>query len=254
MDPMHTDPVGNTPIHYPRGGAGIQRYALQRRDSVVALMPSGESQTTVLGRTAYVTITWIASDSGTRLTAQVDSVRADSMQGLPSAALDSARGARWTALRLPNGRVQNFTGGSGSLVGDQVRDQLALLFPPLPITGAVANASWTDSTSGPARVSAFDAVERALITAHALSERSEAGALQIEVTRNRTASGQGRQFGQAITVSGSGVDSLTYELGADARVMHVEGRRLTEVTVVLPAIGQQVTARESSLLVMSLLR
>ena len=251
---MRIDPVSATPIRYPLSGAGIQRYALLRRDSVVALMPSGESQTTVLGRTAYVTITWIASDSGTRLTAQVDSVRADSMQGLPSAALDSARGARWTALRLPNGRVQNFTGGTGSLVGDQVRDQLALLFPPLPTTGAVANVSWTDSTSGPARVSAFDAVERALILAHAESAPTPSGALQIDVTRSRTASGQSSQFGQVLTVSGTGVDSLIYQVGPDARVLSVEGRRLTDVTVVLPAIGQQVTARESSFLVMTLLR
>lgn len=251
---MGTEPVKPASIRYPRTGAGIQRYALLRRDSVVALMPSGDSQTTVLGRTAYVTLTWIASDSGTRLTAQVDSVRADSMQGLPSAALDSARGARWTALRLPNGRVQNFTGGSGSLVADQVRDQLALLFPPLPPTGAVPDAWWTDSTSGPARVSAFDAVERALITARAQALPSQAGALLIEVTRTRTASGQGSQFGQTINVSGTGIDSLAYELAPDARVLQVEGRRLTEVIVVLPAIGQQVTARESSLLVMTLLR
>ncbi len=248
------DPAGTIPIRYPLTGAGIQRYALLRRDSVVALMPSGESQTTVLGRTAYVTITWIAADSGTRLTAQVDSVRADSVQGLPSAALDSARGARWTALRLPNGRAQNFTSGSRSLVGDQVRDQLALLFPALPLTGAAPGVSWTDSSSGPVRVSAFDAIEQALITLRAEALPSPAGALSIEVTRTRTASGQGTQFGQPITVSGSGVDSLSYELGPDARVLRAEGRRVTDVTVVLPAIGQQVTARESSFLVMTLLR
>jgi hypothetical protein len=254
MDPLRTEPVGTVPVRYPRSGAGIQRYALLRRDSVVALMPNGESQTTVLGRTAYVTITWIAGDSGTRLTAQVDSVRADSMQGLPSAALDSARGARWTALRLPNGRVQNFTGGSGSLAGDQVRDQLALLYPPLPLGGAMVNAAWTDSTSGPARVSAFDAVERALITGRAHPPERAGSALLVDITRTRTASGESSQFGQKLTVSGSGVDSLTYIMGAEAQVLRVDGRRLTEVTVVLPAIGQQVTARESSLLVMTLLR
>jgi len=254
MDPVPMEPARTSPIRYPLSGAGLQRYALLRRDSVVALMPSGESETTVLGRTAYVTLTWIAADSGTRLTAQVDSVRADSVQGLPSAALDSARGVRWTALRLPNGRAQNFTSGSRSLVGDQVRDQLALLFPSLPLTGAVPDASWTDSTVGPVRVSAFEAIEQALVTGRAEALPSPAGALFIEVIRNRTASGQGTQFGQPITVTGSGVDSLSYVLGPDARVLRAEGRRVTDVTVVLPAIGQQVTARESSLLVMTLLR
>ena len=254
MDPMRTEPASAGPVRYPLSGAGIQRYALLRRDSVVAQMPSGESQTTVLGRTAFVTITWIASDSGTRLTAQVDSIRADSTQGLLSAALDSARGARWTALRLPSGAVQNFVGGSASLAGDQVRDQLALLFPPLPLAGAVPGASWTDSTSAPARVSAFETVERAVISAHAQSLEAPAGALLIEVTRNRTAAGQSTQFGQAITVSGTGVDSLAYRLGPDARVLHMEGQRTTDMTVVLPAIGQQVTAREYSFFVITLLR
>jgi hypothetical protein len=254
MDPVPMEPVRTISMRYPLSGAGIQRYALLRRDSVVALMPSGESQMTVLGRTAYVTITWIAADSGTRLTAQVDSVRADSVQGLPSAALDSARGVRWTALRLPNGRAQNFTSGSRSLVGDQVRDQLALLFPPLPLTGAVPDASWTDSTVGPVRVSAFEAIEQARIIGRAEALSSPPGALFIEVVRTRTSAGQGTQFGQPITVSGSGVDTLSYELGPDARVLRAEGRRVTDVTVVLPSIGQQVTARETSLLVMTLLR
>ena len=135
-----------------------------------------------------------------------------------------------------------------------MRDQLALLFPPLPLTGAAAGFSWTDSTSAPVRVSAFDAIEQALITVRAEALPSRAGALLVAVTRSRTASGQGTQFGQPITVTGSGVDSLSYELGPDARVLRAEGRRVTDVTVVLPAIGQQVTARESSLLVMTLLR
>jgi hypothetical protein len=135
-----------------------------------------------------------------------------------------------------------------------VRDQLALLFPPLPLTGAIPDASWTDSTVGPVRVSAFEAVEQALIVGRAEALPSPPGALSIAILRTRTASGQGTQFGQPITVSGSGVDSLSYALGPDARVLRAEGRRVTDVTVVLPAIGQQVTARETSLLVMTLLR
>ncbi len=254
MDPGRTDPARDVTIRYPRAGGGIQRYALVRRDSVVATMPTGEEQMQVQGRTAFVTITWVAADSGTRLTTQVDSIVGDSGLTTFAASLDSARGERWTGLRLPDGELVALSGGRGSLVGDQLRDQVQLLFPVLPPDGARPGASWSDSTTRPTRVSAFEANETAITFSRARPPAPANGALEVTVVRNRNASGEGTQFGQPITVLANGTDSLTYQLGTDSRVLRVEGYRITDVVVTLPSIGQTVPARESSILRMTLLR
>lgn len=127
---MGASAAGDFAIRYARSGAGIARYALTRHDSVAATMPSGESQVQVFGSTAYVTLTWLASDTGARITAAVDSVVPDSGLSFVPAVLDSARGARWTGLRRPTGRLTDLTGGPSSLISDQVREQIQLIFPP----------------------------------------------------------------------------------------------------------------------------
>lgn len=241
-------------IRYPRSGGGIARYAFSRRDSVTATMPSGENQTLVFGRTAFLTLTWIAADSGTKVTAAIDSIVPDSavLPG-PRMALDSARGARWTGLRTPTGKLVNLTSGSTSLAGDQVRDQLFLLFPLLPRDGVVSGATWTDSVDVPTRLSAFEAVENVVRNSVA-GTTSGSAPLPIDVIRQRSASSKVTQYGQEMLVTAQGVDSLQYQLGADGRVLLVQGQRHTDITIQLPAIGQSVPAQETSVLRMTLLR
>lgn len=240
-------------FRYPTSGAGIARYAFSRRDSVVATMPSGEEQIQVFGRIAYLTVTSIAADSGSRLTATIDSVVADTGLMLSAAVVDSARGTRWTALRLPPGGLTGVTGTRTSLLGDQVRDQLALLYPRLPADGARPGAHWTDSTTAPARVSAFEGLETS-VTTSAAGPLSPQGALPIQVTATRSAKGEATQFGQVISITATGSDTLTYQFGSDGRVLAADGRRWTSLVVEVTAIGQSVPAREISTLGMTLLR
>lgn len=254
MDPGRVEPGRDLNVRYPSVGSGILRYALLRRDSIVATMPTGETQTQVLGRTAFVTITWIAADTGTRITTMVDSVAADTGLTNFTASIDSARGLRWTALRLPNGRLTALSIGRGSLVGDQIRDQIQLIYPVLPVEGARPGASWTDSTTRPTRVSAFEANETALSSSVAEPAANSAGVLEIVTVRVRTASGTGTQFNQPMTVQASGADSLVYHIAADGRVLEVSGNRNTDLVVQLPSIGQSVPAHEASSLRMTLIR
>jgi hypothetical protein len=252
---MVTPEAAHAPaVRYPRSGGGIARYAFARRDTVVATMPSGESQQLVVGRTAYLTLTWIAADSGTRVTAAIDSVVADSGSG-PAviAVLDSARGTRWTGFRTPTGKLTNLSGGTPSLASDQIRDQLFLLFPLLPKEGVSAGNSWTDSVEVPTRLSAFEATEQ-VVRQSTAAQPSGNGPLPIDVVRTRTASSKVSQFGQEMLITGQGVDSLTYQLAVDGKVMGVTGRRHTSITIQLPAIGQSVPAQETSVLRMTLIR
>jgi hypothetical protein len=238
---------------YPRSGAGIARYAFARRDSVVATMPSGEEQVQVLARTAFLTLAWIAADSGTKITATIDSIVADSGLAVPVAVLDSARGTRWTALRSPTGSLSGLSGTRSSLLGDQVRDQLALLFPRLPPDGGRPGGQWTDSTEVPTRVSVFEVVESSATSAEAGQPLASA-ALPIQVTATRSAAGEATQFGQTIKVKATGSDTLSYQLATDGRVLGVGGHRWTSLVMELSDIGQSVPAREMSSLSMTLLR
>lgn len=253
--PMVTPEAAHGPaIKYPKSGGGIARYAFSRRDSVVATMPSGESQQLVVGRTAFLTLTWIAADSGTRVTAAIDSLVADSGT-VPSAiaVFDSARGTRWTAFRTPSGKLTNLTGGAPSLAADQVRDQLFLLFPLLPKDGVSSGQNWIDSVEVPTRLSAFEATEQVIRQSMA-GTAAGAAAMPIDVVRQRSTNSKVTQFGQEMLITGQGVDSLQYQLGGDGRVLSVMGRRHTSITIQLPAIGQSVPAQETSALRMTLLR
>lgn len=253
IDPGRTDSPAEASIRYPSSGGGISRYLLARRDSIAVTMPSGESQVQVSASTAFATLTWTAADSGTRISATVDSLVADPDLPLPFAQIDSAHQARWTFFRAPNGRITDVSGGPVSLRGDQVRDQLLLLFPPLPDGGARPGGSWSDSAFVPARVSAFEATEQAAVVAQAAPLSGLRGSLSVSVVRTRTASGEGTQFGQTITVLATGVDSLDVLLALDGRVQSASGTRVTDLVVDLSAIGQSVPAHQVSFLRASLL-
>lgn len=253
--PMVTPEAAHGPaIRYPKSGGGIARYAFSRLDSVVATMPSGESQQLTVGRTTYLTLTWIAADSGTRITAAIDSLVPDSGT-VPSAiaVFDSARGNRWTALRTSTGKLTNIAGGTASLASDQVRDQLFLLFPMLPKDGVAAGQQWIDSVEVPTRLSAFPTTET-VVRQSVAGSASGSSPLPIDVVRQRSASSKVMQFGQEMLITGQGVDSLLYQLANDGRVLAVTGRRHTSITIQLPAIGQSVPAQETSVLRMTLLR
>jgi hypothetical protein len=255
IDPGRIEPASPTAYRYPTHGAGLDHYVFVRRDSVLATMPSGEEQVQVTGRTAYVTITWIAADTGAEINASIDSLLADSGTPLSMEQVDSARYARWTAFRPLSGGLTNLNGVEGipsSLVGDQVRDQLILLFPELPPGGAIPGTSWTAVSESPARVSAFQATEQATIESQA-GPVLPSGSVQLQVVRDRSATGEATQFGQAITVHATGSDSLTYSLAPEGRVLSVVGNRVTDLVVELPAIGQSVPAHAASYLQMTVL-
>lgn len=251
---MGVAPAGDFSIRYPRSGGGIAHYLLARHDSVAATLPSGETQVQVFGSTAFVTLTWVASDTGAKITASVDSVLPDSGLTFLPAVLDSARGARWAGWRQPTGVIRDLVGGPSSLIGDQVREQIQLIFPVLPPDGVRPGDVWTDSTSGPVRVSAFEALESAHLDSRAEAGVATGGAVPIVVVRTRTAAGQGTQFGQPFNIRATGSDTLFYHVASDGRVLSVDGVRTTALVVELPSIGQSVPAREHTSLRMSLLR
>lgn len=248
MDPGRTDAPAEVAVRYPVAGAGVTRYVLNRRDSIAVTMPSGESQLQMSGSTAWASLRWSATDSGTHFAATVDSLQSDQDLPIPFEQVDSVQQARWTFFRTPTGRIVHLTGGPASLRGDQIRDQLVLLFPPLPAGGARPGAVWADSAAFPTRVSAFEATEQAAVEVRAAAVPGPRGSLGVTLDRRRTAEGAGTQFGQAITVRATGTDTLEVVLGLDGAVQSAAGTRVTSLVVELPAIGQAVPVHQVSFL------
>ncbi len=250
--PLEPAAQANERVRYPRSGSGRQRYAFLRRDSIVVTMPSGEEQLQETASTSYLTLSWTAADSGVRFEAVVDSVVNDPDFPVPPVQLDSVRGSQWSFRQATTGAITGVVGRPASFRGEQLRDQLLLLYPILPEGGAAVYTSWRDSTAVPTRISAFPA--EAVVQLEARAEPREGRGLRIVTTRQRSAEGQSTLATQAVTVRATGADSLVTELDPDARVLDATVHRVTDFVVELPAIGQTVPGREVSFLRMTLLR
>ena len=237
--------------------SGRYRYALGQRDSVVAQMPSGEAQEQVSGRTAYLTVTLQPSGTGALYEAVVDSIHADPDVTLPGIEVDGARGARFTGNLSATGWLEGLTGARRSNLLDQIRDQLNLMFPVLPPDGARPGLTWTAAAAAvPARLSVVDLNETVDAKGSAQGEELIAGerVLPVDVVRTTAGKGTGSQVGQDLDLETTGVDSLSYRLAADGRVVSAEGISTKSYTISVRAVGQTVPVTQLRRVTFTLLK
>jgi hypothetical protein len=226
-----------------------------RRDSVVAQMPSGESQTQVTGRTAFVTVYVSSSGGEIGIAFTLDSLQADPDVTLAPEGVDSALHTRWEGRLGADGKVSRLLASKHSTLGDLVRDQLLLLFPVIPPAGVTSGETWTASDSVPARLSVVETVEQVSIQGRAGSAIAGYGGpgMPITIQRSTIATGSSTTFEQPMDLTATGVDSLVYSMGLDGQVMRVEGSSVRNLTLTVRAVGQEVPAVVTSALTMELL-
>ena len=231
------------------------RYTLYRRDSVAVQMPTGEAQVQTLGRTIY--LTFIATPTGNdyQITFTADSIRLDQDAVFPQAMIDSAVGTQWTGRLDASGRLGELESSKPSLVGEQLRSHIRALFPSLPAAGATEGQSWTDSTTSTVKATTFDATEEAISLYRATGHEEVGGhpALRIEATRASKLSGGGNQFGQTLSLTGSGTTALVYDLGLNGVLLAVSGTEISELTITVEAVGQTVPAHQEARFTLSLM-
>ena len=235
---------------------GTFRYSLWRRDSVVAQMPSGEAQVQVTGQTAFVTVNLQPASDGAQLTATLDSVRPDADVTFSTTTLDSLSSSKWSGKLTRSGWVESVTATTHSLLADQIRDAIELLFP---VVGDNAGAGSTWQSTAPAvaaRLSVVDLDESVQVVGTAGAAANENGQKFIPITVIRTTTGQGSgsQAGQPIDLAATGRDSLVYHLGNDGQVLAAEGERVRDMTLTATAVGQTVPVTQESRLKFTLLR
>jgi hypothetical protein len=225
------------------------RYRLDRFDTVLVQLPDSSTQTQIFARTAWLTVATTESGDGFDAAMVLDSVEVQGILGQNAgAALDSARGTRWTARVGPDGRLSDLSADRASLVGDQAGALLQLLFPILPGSGIRAGAAWTDTSDVKTKVDMFDVRERAVTQYLAMSPGARRGttALPIRAEATFTQEGTGSQRGQDLSIQSSGSRRFTYYLGMEGVPVGLEGSERSEVTIMVSAVGQSIQATRSA--------
>lgn len=202
---------------------------VQRNDSIILTLPSGDRQLQRFERNAGFTM---MMDGDGRVSLRLDSLTFRPRTGNRQEA--TPVGATWTG-RAGDAHVNamHVTGG-----GDPAAALTAVvrnLLPRLPIGGVRARMMWADSSTGDVRVDIFKASEHRTATwsSGALSQRAGAGVLPVLVREDFEQLGDGQQGGRKITMTSQGRRSGTYYLTTDGRV---SGAQLDDSVAMLISI------------------
>ena len=225
------------------------RFRIERFDTVLVQLPDSTTQSQIFTRTAWLTASTEDADSGFRATFVLDSLEVRGpMQASAAAALDSARGTRWTARVAPNGVLTAVTADRRSEVGDQLGALLQLLFPILPGESIRAGASWSDTTDVPTRVDLFEVREHATTQHLAMSPVVRGGGtvLPIQADASFRQTGTMTRMGQGLEMEATGNRRFTHYLRLDGLPAGLEGTEKSDVTVLVSAVGQSIRAQRSA--------
>ncbi len=241
-----TSPGRGAAISYAK--AFTADYRIDRRDTVNFQFASAvQSQAST--RTIWLTVAAAAGDaSGLRTTITLDSFKVDAAVAMTSAAaLDSARGTRWTATLAPSGRLTGIQADRKTSAGEQVESMLPSLFAPLPAGEVRAGATWSDTTDMPMRADAFEVREQAVTSYTATGGTAVDGRPTITIQGRGTFSrkGTGQQQGQSLEITSSGTRTTTHQLGTDGVPAGMQGAETSEFTIVVPAVGQSITGSQT---------
>lgn len=221
---------------------------IRRVDTVSMQLPTG-SQVQVFERAAYLTAVAEQGGDAHRMTFTLDSVVAAPGGFLPPDSLTAARGTRWTARLLPDGRLVDLAmdtvrGAGRTGVGDQTTRMLDVLYPTLPPDGVRAGAAWSDSVATTTETGGFSITETGVIQYTASS--GDAGGFVVVGEGVLDQDGSGMQFGQELAMSGQGRRTITYRLDRNGRLAGASGTDSAELEIIVPAVGQTVPMSQSS--------
>ncbi|MGH7523471.1 MAG: hypothetical protein ACREK8_04115 [Gemmatimonadales bacterium] len=207
---------------------------VQRDDSIILTLPSGDQQTQRFDRQAGLTL---IVDGNGRM-----SLRLDSMTLRPRGdKVTIPLGATWSS-RAGDADVgaMRVTGG-----GDPAAELTAVvrnLLPRLPPEGVHARMTWSDSSTGQVRVDIFRASEHrtAKWSAGTLSDRSGANILPVLVREEFEQLGDGMQGGRKLTMTSQGSRIGTYYVMADGRMSGAELSDSVAMMISVPDLREVV--------------
>ena len=211
-------------------------YEIGRYDSLAFSGP-GAGPPQVSGKLGVVRL----QPAGGRLEISLDSLAAAPGSGLTRPAIDSAVGARWQVPFSPSGPAGSITANRRTIAVEQIGEIVRLLVPSLPRDGLKSQDAWTDSTSYPIQVDAFQALESVVRRSRAGSlARVQGATTTVTVEELLTRTGKATQAGQGMTMTAGGRRQVSYELAPEGWVRGLTGRDSLEIRVTVVATGQPI--------------
>lgn len=207
---------------------------VQRDDSIILTLPSGDQQLQRFDRQAGLTL--IVDASG-RMSLRLDSMTLRPSRGNAPIPL----GATWSSRAGDAGiSAMRVTGG-----GDPAAELTAVvrnLLPRLPPEGVHARMAWTDSSTGEVRVDIFRASEHrtAKWSTGTLSDRSGTSILPVLVREDFEQLGDGMQGGRKLTMTSQGRRTGTYYVRSDGRMSAAELTDSVAMMISVPDLRQVV--------------
>ena len=175
--------------------------------------------------------------AGAQLEISLDSLEAAPGSRLSPAATDSAVGARWQVRLGATGPAGPIAANRRTITVEQITEVVRLLLPSLPKGGLKAQDLWTDSTSYPVEVDAFQALESTTRRSRAMPLGGGSG---VTVEEQVTRTGRTTQAGQGMTMTATGRRTVSYELTPEGWVRALTGRDSLELRVTVSATGQLI--------------
>ncbi|MGH7593749.1 MAG: hypothetical protein ACRELE_07860 [Gemmatimonadales bacterium] len=236
-------PAGMTPT--PRGRRPADDISLrpgwratvlvQREDSIILTLPSGDRQLQRFDRRAGFTLA-IGGDGKV-------SLRLDSLTVHPGDTGESQAplGATWSE-HASDVAVNAMRVTSGGDLAAALTAVVRNLLPRLPANGVHSLMTWADSASGNVRVDIFVASERrtASWSSGAVSGRGGSQVLPVRVCENFEQLGDGSQDGRKLSMTSQGRRSGTYYLTLDGRISSAQLEDSVAMLISIPATRQVV--------------
>lgn len=211
------------------------RVLVDRDDSIILTLPSGDRQLQQFERRAAFTL---AMDGSGRV-----SIRLDSFSFHPRAPEDAGvtAGASWAGQPTdPALNAMRVVSGGSSAA--ELTAVVRALLPRLPVGGVHARMNWSDSAAGSVRVDIFSANERrtASWTSGSLSARADGQVLAVKLREDFEQLGDGQQGGRKMTMTSQGRRSGTYYLTSGGEISSARLDDSVAMLISIPSTRQVV--------------
>ncbi len=232
-------PEPGRPVPPPAAPIALQdhwdaRVIVDRADSIILTLPSGDKQLQRFTRRAEFTL---AVDGDSRYT-----LRLDSLTVRPRGTGDvTALGATWKG-QATDSRVSATQITQGGDAAAALTTMVRNLLPRLPSDGIRARTTWADTSDGKVRVDIFNASERrtAEWSVGVLGEHDGAQAMPIHVHETFEQLGDGNEGGRKITMTAQGKRNGTYYLTNEGRISTATLQDSVAMLISIPATRQVV--------------
>lgn len=209
---------------------GPQKYRIDIKTRITQdLTAMGQGpQTQELSNTGFVTLLERDSAGARVVRITLDSIIAGPGSRVTPEQLDSVKGATWTGVRGPTGRVDSLELLSPNDIAATMSGLMKSMFPPLR-KGAVAGQSWTDTTDADGLLGVSTRTVTNLVTAADTYEGAKA--MKLTGASATAISGTVQSEQGQLAIEGTGTGSVSWLIAGDGMLVSSTGTSSQQMTV-----------------------